>query len=199
MSIGIRVEEASDTMRRIEDAFSYRWEWLRRALSYVDILRQRGDDMLAQEHAGLPPVLDFEYVEVLHAKTFPRPTNYRLLRITGRGRVSAPDCSCPGARPVMIIDPRAGAGHGPGIGGFKQESEVGIALRRGHPTYSSRSIPILSRDRRSRTSSMPFAGSWRKSRGGTPGRRRSCTETAKADGPPRCWPRRTMAWPGPRS
>jgi hypothetical protein len=34
---------------------------------------------------------------------------------------------------VIILDPRAG--HGPGIGGFKRESEVGMALHEGHPTY----------------------------------------------------------------
>ena len=33
----------------------------------------------------------------------------------------------------MIVDPRAG--HGPGIGGFKRESEVGIALHEGYPVY----------------------------------------------------------------
>jgi pimeloyl-ACP methyl ester carboxylesterase len=33
----------------------------------------------------------------------------------------------------VIIDPRAG--HGSGIGGFKSESEVGVALRAGNPVY----------------------------------------------------------------
>ena len=33
----------------------------------------------------------------------------------------------------MIIDPRAG--HGAGIGGFKEDSQVGVALRAGHPVY----------------------------------------------------------------
>ena len=37
------------------------------------------------------------------------------------------------SRPFVIIDPRAG--HGPGIGGFKEDSEVGVALRAGHPVY----------------------------------------------------------------
>jgi len=36
-------------------------------------------------------------------------------------------------RPYMIIDPRAG--HGAGIGGFKQDSQVGVALADGHPVY----------------------------------------------------------------
>lgn len=33
----------------------------------------------------------------------------------------------------MVVDPRAG--HGPGIGGFKEDSEIGNALQRGHPVY----------------------------------------------------------------
>ena len=36
-------------------------------------------------------------------------------------------------RPFIIVDPRAG--HGPGIGGFKEDSEVGVALSAGHPVY----------------------------------------------------------------
>jgi len=39
----------------------------------------------------------------------------------------------PRRRPYVIIDPRAG--HGPGIGGFKDDSQVGVALREGHPVY----------------------------------------------------------------
>jgi len=39
----------------------------------------------------------------------------------------------PTNRPFVIIDPRAG--HGPGIGGFKDDSQVGVALRAGHPVY----------------------------------------------------------------
>ena len=36
-------------------------------------------------------------------------------------------------RPFVIVDPRAG--HGPGIGGFKADSEIGVALQAGHPCY----------------------------------------------------------------
>jgi pimeloyl-ACP methyl ester carboxylesterase len=36
-------------------------------------------------------------------------------------------------RPILIFDPRAG--HGPGIGGSKRDSEIGIALNNGHPVY----------------------------------------------------------------
>ncbi len=36
-------------------------------------------------------------------------------------------------RPFVIVDPRAG--HGPGIGGFKADSEIGVAMKAGHPCY----------------------------------------------------------------
>ena len=35
--------------------------------------------------------------------------------------------------PFVIVDPRAG--HGPGIGGFKADSEIGVASRAGHACY----------------------------------------------------------------
>ena len=41
--------------------------------------------------------------------------------------------SIPTKPPVIVVDPRAG--HGPGIGGFKRDSEVGMALHDGHPVY----------------------------------------------------------------
>jgi len=36
-------------------------------------------------------------------------------------------------RPFIVVDPRAG--HGPGIGGMKHDSEIGVALKAGHPCY----------------------------------------------------------------
>jgi hypothetical protein len=39
----------------------------------------------------------------------------------------------PGKAAVIVVDPRAG--HGPGIGGFKHDSEMGVALHHGPPTY----------------------------------------------------------------
>ena len=39
----------------------------------------------------------------------------------------------PKLRPFIVVDPRAG--HGPGIGGFKSDSEIGVAFKAGHPCY----------------------------------------------------------------
>ena len=69
----------------------------------------------------------------LDARRFERPANYALLRITRVGEDCLEDCVDAAKPPVVVFDPRAG--HGPGIGGFKRDSEVGMALQDGHPIY----------------------------------------------------------------
>jgi len=66
---------------------------------------------------------------LMDARKFERPVNYAILKIIPPAGVTVD----PKRRPYVIIDPRAG--HGPGIGGFKDDSEVGVALRDGHPVY----------------------------------------------------------------
>jgi pimeloyl-ACP methyl ester carboxylesterase len=107
----------------------YATDAAQRSVLFWDALRQRGNQWLAHEQAGKPPVLHFEYETVLDARTFERPVNYALLRIVPPAGVTVD----PAKRPYVIIDPRAG--HGPGIGGFKDDSQVGVALRAGHPVY----------------------------------------------------------------
>jgi Protein of unknown function (DUF3141) len=58
-----------------------------------------------------------------------RPVNYILARIVPPADIEIDQRK----RPFVVVDPRAG--HGPGIGGFKAESEVGAALQAGHPCY----------------------------------------------------------------
>jgi len=95
----------------------------------LDTLRQRGDIFLEHEAAGCPPVLIYDYEVVVDGADLPRPCNYMLLKIIPPegGEVK------PWKRPYIIIDPRAG--HGAGIGGFKPDSQVGVALKDGHPVY----------------------------------------------------------------
>lgn len=114
-------------------AVEYAVDLAQRMILFLDILRERADNMLAHEAAGLPPVLHFEYEAVLDARSFPRPCNYQLLKITRCGSDHLERLVRADARPVIVVDPRAG--HGPGIGGFKRDSEVGVALRLGHPVY----------------------------------------------------------------
>ncbi len=102
--------------------------WQRSVLLW-DTIRERGNDAVSHAHAGKPPVLAFDYDIVVDGRDLEPATGYALLRI------KSPDDSPadPAKRPFVVIDPRAG--HGPGIGGFKIDSQVGIALRRGHPCY----------------------------------------------------------------
>ncbi|MCC7486655.1 MAG: DUF3141 domain-containing protein [Burkholderiales bacterium] len=100
-----------------------------RAVLFWDTLRQRGNAFIEHERAGKPPLLHFDFETVLDGRGLERPVNYALVRITPPEGVSV-DAR---RRPYVIIDPRAG--HGPGIGGFKDDSQVGVALRDGHPVY----------------------------------------------------------------
>ena len=52
-----------------------------------------------------------------------RPVNYCLVRIMPPAGIEID----PTRRPFVIVDPRAG--HGPGIGGFKADSEIGVASK----------------------------------------------------------------------
>ena len=117
------------------------WE---RAILFWDTLRARADNLLEHERLGLPPLLAFRSETILDARTFERPANYALLRITEAEAAEADCCVDAAKPPVIVIDPRAG--HGPGIGGFKRESEVGMALREGHPVYFVIFFPEPCRD-----------------------------------------------------
>jgi len=111
------------------DWTQYATDMAQRSVLFWDTLRQRGNNYLEHEKAGKPPLLHFPSEMVMDARTFARPVNYALVRIVPPKGVSVD----PTRRPYVIIDPRAG--HGPGIGGFKDDSQVGVALKAGHPVY----------------------------------------------------------------
>ena len=115
-----------------------------RSIIFTDILRKRGNNYIKHIRSGQPPVLTFNYEMILNAKNFERPVNYALVRISDRRRsdivmesvnrrLKDKDNAIRPKRPIVIIDPRAG--HGPGIGGSKRDSEIGMALWHGHPVY----------------------------------------------------------------
>ena len=112
------------------DAQAYAADAAQRLVMFWDVMRQAGNNFVEHEKAGCPPVLFFDYDMVLDGRSLTRPVNYALVRI--RAPEDAPPLN-PKLRPFVIIDPRAG--HGAGIGGFKSDSQVGVALRRGHPVY----------------------------------------------------------------
>ncbi len=100
-----------------------------RTALFFEALLDRGNAYREHLERGTPALLKFEHELVLDGASFERPCNYALLRvIPPKGLPAREDL-----RPLVVVDPRAG--HGPGIGGFKNDSEVGVAMRAGHPVY----------------------------------------------------------------
>ena len=116
--------------------FAPGWEYLidasQHTCLFLDVLRERGNQYLEQISKTAPHVLDFEVGRediVMDGRSLKRPVNYVLVRI----KPPAGKTVDPKSRPFVVIDPRAG--HGPGIGGFKAQSEIGMAIEAGHPAY----------------------------------------------------------------
>jgi poly(3-hydroxyalkanoate) synthetase len=144
-------------------AMEYGVDAVQRSILYWDVMRKRGNVYLEHLAAGQPPVLVFDYETILDGRELDPPVNYSLVRIIDRREamedrretdarpkgknverrqdghdrrqqmagIIGPDVNA--NRPVLIIDPRAG--HGPGIGGSKLDSQIGMALNAGHPVY----------------------------------------------------------------
>jgi len=113
----------------LSDWQEYLTDSAQRSILFWDTLRERGNAFIERSAQGLPPVLHFAYETVVDGRTLQRPVNYALVKIVPPEGVAIDAAR----RPYVIIDPRAG--HGPGIGGMKDDSQVGVALREGHPVY----------------------------------------------------------------
>jgi pimeloyl-ACP methyl ester carboxylesterase len=113
----------------VQPLYDYLFDAWQRSVLFLDVLRERGNETYLHEKAGMPPVLRFDYEVIVDGRELDDPCNYALLRMLPEDDTQTD----PRMRPFVVIDPRAG--HGPGIAGFKMDSEVGIALRRGHPCY----------------------------------------------------------------
>jgi pimeloyl-ACP methyl ester carboxylesterase len=100
-----------------------------RNILFWDVMRQRGNQYLAHLADNAPRVLHYAVEPIMSGQQLDRPVNYDLLRIIPPPGVEF----APTRRPFVFFDPRAG--HGPGIGGFKPESEIGVALKAGYPCY----------------------------------------------------------------
>jgi len=130
---GEHEEPLEVTMANASASFDPAWEYwtdaCQRSALFLDTLRERGNNY--REHAAqdVPHVLDFPVELVCDGRTLARPVNYGLVRIVPPAGVDVD----PSKPPIIVVDPRAG--HGPGIGGMKPESEIGVAVRAGHPCY----------------------------------------------------------------
>ncbi|KAA2212822.1 DUF3141 domain-containing protein, partial [Teichococcus oryzae] len=91
---------------------------------------QPGNAFLEREDGPMRHVLTFEFDVVMEGRDLPQPLIYWPSCIKPPADAPLTD---PGARPFIIMDPRAG--HGPGIGGFKEGSEIVVLTGAGHPRY----------------------------------------------------------------
>jgi pimeloyl-ACP methyl ester carboxylesterase len=111
------------------DLLDYWVDAWQRSILLLDVLHQRGNNCAEHNARTAPNVLSFDAELVLDGRSLPRPVNYGLVRIIPLQGTSV-DLN---KRPFIVFDPRAG--HGPGIGGMKHDSEIGVALAAGHPCY----------------------------------------------------------------
>jgi pimeloyl-ACP methyl ester carboxylesterase len=111
------------------DLLDYWVDAWQRSILLLDVLRQRGNNSIEHNARKAPNVLSFDAELVLDGRSLPRPVNYGLVRIVPPQATSTDR----NKRPFIVFDPRAG--HGPGIGGMKHDSEIGVALAAGHPCY----------------------------------------------------------------
>ena len=111
------------------DLLNYWIDAWQRSILLLDVLRQRGNNYIEHNSRKAPHVLSFDVELVLDGRKLPRPVNYVLARIVPPEGTAID----PHKRPFIVFDPRAG--HGPGIGGMKHDSEIGVALKAGHPCY----------------------------------------------------------------
>ena len=125
-----RSEADADAMLARAGPWAEAWiDAAQRSILFLDVLRERGNQYREHVAKPVPHVLSFAHELVLDGRTLPRPVNYGLVAIVPPEGVTID----PRKRPFVVVDPRAG--HGPGIGGFRAESEIGVALRAGHPCY----------------------------------------------------------------
>src|SRR6478736_8671395 len=110
-------------------ALEYLLDAGQRSVLFLDVMRRRGEQYREHLSETVPHVLNYEIELIADGRNLERPVNYGLVRIKPPAGVEID----PTRRPFVVVDPRAG--HGPGIGGFKADSEIGVAMKAGHPCY----------------------------------------------------------------
>jgi pimeloyl-ACP methyl ester carboxylesterase len=113
----------------VASAIEYMVDASQRSVLFLDIMRQRGDQYREHLSQTAPHVLQYAAELIIDGRKLDEPVNYALVRIIPPKGVEI-DID---RRPFVVVDPRAG--HGPGIGGFKADSEIGVAMKAGHPCY----------------------------------------------------------------
>src|SRR6266699_5128341 len=113
----------------VASAVEYMMDAGQRSVLFLDVLRRRGEQYREHLAETAPNVLSYAAELIIDGRKLEQPVNYALVRIIPPKGVEI-DLK---RRPFIVVDPRAG--HGPGIGGFKADSEIGVAMKAGHPCY----------------------------------------------------------------
>lgn len=113
----------------VASAVEYMVDAGQRSMLFLDVMRQRGDQYREHVAQTAPHVLQYAAELIIDGRKLDEPVNYALVRIIPPKGVEID----PERRPFIVVDPRAG--HGPGIGGFKADSEIGVAMQAGHSCY----------------------------------------------------------------
>ena len=113
----------------VASAMEYMVDSGQRTVLFLDVMRRRGDQYREHLAETAPNVLNYSVELIMDGRKLEHPVNYALVRIIPPRDVEI-DLD---RRPFIVIDPRAG--HGPGIGGFKADSEIGVTMKAGHPCY----------------------------------------------------------------
>jgi hypothetical protein len=126
-------EKSANPVETLPGIFASAFEYLvdsgQRSVLFMDVMRRRGEQYREHLSETVPHVLDYEVELIADGRNLKRPVNYGLVRVKPPAGVEID----PARRPFVVVDPRAG--HGPGIGGFKADSEIGVAMKAGHPCY----------------------------------------------------------------
>jgi hypothetical protein len=147
---------SSDMFGMLGPAVDYMIDAGQRTVLFWDVMRQRGNQYREHLAETTPHVLSYEAELIIDGRTLNRPVNYALVRIVPPKGVTID----PQRRPFVIVDPRAG--HGPGIGGFKADSEVGVAFKQVIRAISLASCPSQCPGRPSKILRVPKRCSWRR-------------------------------------
>ena len=123
------VKAAARPFNMYGPAIEYLIDAAQRSVLFWDVMRQRGNQYREHLTETAPHVLDYKAELIIDGRKLDRPVNYALVRVVPPAGIEID----PKRRPFVVIDPRAG--HGPGIGGFKADSEIGVAFKAGHPCY----------------------------------------------------------------
>ncbi|MGM0609206.1 MAG: DUF3141 domain-containing protein [Candidatus Muiribacteriota bacterium] len=127
---------------------NYIFDRVQRSVLLVDALRQRGDNYLRNQNMGQQPFIAFSYKRILDGRNFIKPVNYALIQIiddrykynssdSGKEKSTLADIKSNSINhskmPIVIFSARSGGA--PGLESSQNDSQVGIALKNGHPVY----------------------------------------------------------------